>query len=89
MAKDHLRGAWLADQGRLFLALICRLGSHSWTNISGSGTHFKREMVLQKVTEVAKDTEPISCEVKLRELGLFSLARKRQQGDGTVYDYTK
>lgn len=44
---------------------------------------------MQKVTEVAKDTEPISCEVKLRELGLFSLVRKRQQGDGTVYDYTK
>lgn len=89
MAKDYLRGPWLADQGRLFLALICCLGGHSWTNISGSGTHFKREMVLQKVTEVARETEPISCEVKLRELSLFSLVRKRQQGDGTVYDYTK
>lgn len=48
--------------------------------MSGSGTHFMREMVLQKVTEVARDAEHVSCEVKFRELGLFSFVRKRQQG---------
>lgn len=81
MVKGFLRGAWLADQGGLLLALICCLGDHSWINMSGSGTHFTREMVLQKVTKVARDTEHINCEVKFRELGLFSFVRKRQQGD--------
>lgn len=80
MVKGFLRGAWLADQERLLLALICCLGDHSWTNMSGSGTHFMREMVLQKVIKVARDIEHISCEVKFRELG-FGFVRKRQEGD--------
>lgn len=44
------------------------LGRPQLPNVSGSGTHFTREMVLQKVTKVARNTEHISCEVKFREL---------------------
>lgn len=48
--------------------------------MAGSGTHFQREMILQEVTKGARNIEQISSEVKIRELGLFSLIRKRQQG---------
>lgn len=50
----------MASRSRgLLLALICYIGDHSWTDMSGSGTHFRREMVLQKIIKMARDTEHI------------------------------
>ena len=70
-------------------------GPQAWTQYSRWGLQYQKDMELLervqwKATEVIRGLEHLSCEARLRELGLFSLGKRTLQGDLIVaFQYLK
>lgn len=70
-------GAQPADQGILLLS-ACRITSRALYSILGSSQDVKKvELVLQKAVKMVKELEHLLYEKRLKEWGLFSLAKTR------------